>query len=82
MVSATWINVVIEVLPLVQPNFCEPRIVVVDYLARTTREGIRGRLTEYMPDVRACRYFQCPTTHPYLTNSVLLVVLAVSLDGL
>lgn len=72
-VSATWINVVIEVLPLVQPNFCEPRIIVVDYLARTAREGIRGRLTEYVPDVRASRNFQCPTTHPYLTNSVLLV---------
>lgn len=72
-VSATWINVVIEVLPLVQPNFREPRIVVVDYLAGTAREGIRGRFTEYVPNVRASRNFQCPTTHPYLTNSILLV---------
>lgn len=39
-VSATWINVVIEVLPLVQPDLCESRIVVVHYLAGTTRECI------------------------------------------
>lgn len=50
-VSATWINVVIEVLPLVQPDLRESRIVVVHYLARTTRKRVRGRFTEYMPDM-------------------------------
>jgi hypothetical protein len=76
-VSATWINVVIEVLPLVQPDLREPRIVVVDYLAGTAREGIWGGLTEYVADMRARRDFQRPTTHPYLTNSTSVSVLAI-----
>lgn len=74
--SSTWINVVIEVFPLVQPNFRETSIVVVDYLAGTTGEGVRGRLTKHMPDMRARRYFQRATTHPYLTNSNRVSMLA------
>ena len=50
-VCATWINVVIEVLPLVQPDLSETRIVAIHDLARAPREGVGSRLTKDMSDM-------------------------------
>lgn len=65
-IIVTWVNVIVEVFPLIKPDLRQTGIVVVDDAAGSPRERVRSRLTEHMPDVRACRYFQGAPAHPHL----------------
>lgn len=67
--TTTWVNIVVEMLPLVQPDLGEPRVVVVHHSAGAAREGIGRRLAEHVADVRARRDLKPPAAHPHLARS-------------
>lgn len=56
----------VEVLPLVQPDVREPRVVVVHDAAGAARKRVRRRLAEHVADVRAGRDLQRASAHPDL----------------
>lgn len=62
----TWVNAVVKVFPVVQPDLGQPGVVVVDYLAGAARETVGGGLAEHVADVRAGGDLQHPPTHPDL----------------
>lgn len=64
----TWVDVVVELLPLVEPDLGQAGVVVVDNATRPSGERVGGRLAEHVADVRAGRYFQGATAHPYLPH--------------
>lgn len=62
----TRVNIVVELLPFVEPDFCEARIVVVDDAAGAAGERVGRRLAEHVAHVRTRRDLQPPAAHPHL----------------
>lgn len=53
-------------LPLIQPDLRQPRVIVVDDPAGSSREGVGGSLAEHVAHVRTRRDLQVPAAHPHL----------------
>ena len=62
----TWVDLIIELSPLVHPNLGEARVVVVDDLAGAARERVRRGFAEHVPDMRARDDEQRAASHPDL----------------
>lgn len=62
----TWIDVVVEMLPVVEPDFGKARVVVVDDAARAAGKRVRRGFAEHVAHVRARGDLQRTTTHPHL----------------
>ena len=54
--SLTWVNFIVEFLPLVHPDLCQTSVIMVDDFARSPRERIGRGLSEDMTHVGACNY--------------------------
>ncbi len=64
--ALTWVNFIVEFLPLVHPDLGEARVVVVDDFARSPGERVRRRFAENVAHVRTRDYEQRALTHPHL----------------
>lgn len=56
-------------LPVVEPDLGEARVVVVDDAAGAPGEGVGRRLAEHVAHVRARRDLQPPAAHPHLARA-------------
>ena len=66
IILSTWVDLVIKLPPLVHPDLCETRVVVVDDLAGAAGERVRCRLAEHVPNMRASDDEQRAAGHPDL----------------
>lgn len=65
----TWVNIVVEMLPVVKPHFGEASIVVVHDSARAPGERIGRCLAEHVPHVRTRSDLERAPAHPHLPRS-------------
>lgn len=64
----TWVNSVVKVFPVIEPDFGKACVISVDHVGRSTWKAVGRRLAEHMADPRTSRNLQATTTHPYLTH--------------
>jgi hypothetical protein len=64
--SITWVNIEKELLPLVEPDAGQPRVVVVDNVCRAARERVGSRLAEDVTHVGAGRDQENAAARPHL----------------
>lgn len=62
----TWVDIVVEMLPVVEPHLGEAGVVMVDHAARAAGERVRRGLAEHVAHVRARRYLERAAAHPHL----------------
>lgn len=62
----TWRYDIEEFLEIIHPDFSQAPVVLVDYLARSSREAVWGGLPENMAHVWACYNFQHAAALPDL----------------
>lgn len=55
-------------LPVVEPDLSEARVVVVDDAAGAAGEGVGRGLAEHVAHVRARSYLQAAPAHPHLAR--------------
>jgi hypothetical protein len=64
----TWVDAKIELFPVVQPDFGQPSVIVIDYLGSAARKSVRGRLPEDVANVGAGGNHQLAPAHPDLKS--------------
>lgn len=65
----TWVDIVVEMLPFVEPDFGEAGVVVVDDAARAAGEAVGRGLAEHVAHVRTRRDLQPPAALPHLPRT-------------
>ena len=65
-IDPTRIEFIIEILPLVEPDFGQSCVIVVNNARSSTRERIRCRFPKHVTHVTTGGYFYRTTTHPNL----------------
>ena len=68
----TRIEFIIKFLPLVEPYFCKPCIVVVDNASCSARKRVGSSFAKDMTHMTTRGYFYRPSTHPHLDTQLII----------
>lgn len=62
----TWVEAVVELFPVVQPNLDQTGIIVIDNLRGAAGERVRRRLAKHVTHAGAGRDLEHAAAHPHL----------------